>query len=307
MNKIAVIDIGTNTFHLLIAGEDGTHIHSERAAVKLGKGGINKDLITDDAYDRAIVCLKAFREKIDEHQIDRAYATATSAVRNAKNGEEFVRDIQKETGIKVIVISGDKEAEYIYEGVKAALDLGWNPNLIIDIGGGSVEFIIGNKNEIFWKKSFEIGAQRLLEQFHKNDPIAADEIQELQQHLFQNLAELGDAVKTFSPTCLVGSSGTFDTLAEMDSFYKNRNIIYTEAKEYSFALEDFQRMFKLITEKTREERLNIPGMVELRVDMIVVACCLIDYIIQRFHIEQIRVSSYALKEGVLQLALNGKV
>lgn len=160
---------------------------------------------------------------------------------------------------------------------------------------------------ILWKGSFEIGAQRLLELFHKNDPITSGEILELQNYVHEKLQKLDVAVQKHKPRCLVGSSGTFDTLAEMDSFFKNRQVIYSETTEYSLSLNDYYRMYKQITERTREERLQIPGMAELRVDMIVVACCLIDYIIKTYEINHIRVSSYALKDGVLQMALQGKL
>lgn len=307
MKNIAIIDIGTNTFHLLIASEDGRELFADRTAVKLGKGGINKGIITKEAYKRAMECLEKFKVQIDRFGVKTAVATATSAVRNASNGEQFVKDIERKTGIRVLVISGDKEAELIYEGVRKALNLGKEPNLIIDIGGGSVEFIIGNQDLILWKGSFEIGAQRLLELFHKNDPITSEEILELQKYVHGKLQKLDLAVNKHKPRCLVGSSGTFDTLSEMDSFFKNRQVIYSETTEYSLSLDDYYRMYRQITEKAREERLQIPGMAELRVDMIVVACCLIDYIIKAYEINHIRVSAYALKDGVLQMTLQGKL
>src|SRR5690606_15817638 len=137
---------------------DSFHIiHRDRQAVKIGKGGINRHLITDDGLARALKTLKEFKQKINTAGKAQIFALGTSALRNAKNGSAIVQEIKKETGIEVTVISGDQEAEFICFGVRAALHLGVEKSLIMDIGGGSVEFIIANNTTIFWKRSFEIG------------------------------------------------------------------------------------------------------------------------------------------------------
>ena len=179
--KIAIIDMGTNTFHLLIAEADekGYHItYRERLAVKIGKGGITKGVITEEGIHRALLAMQSFKNTIDQQGVHQVFAFGTSALRNASNCQEVVRRIKSVTGIDTTIISGDLEAEYIYMGVKAAMNIE-EPSLIIDIGGGSVEFIVGDNDTVFWKRSIEIGAQRLLEQFQKHDPISKDEIRDL--------------------------------------------------------------------------------------------------------------------------------
>ena len=169
-SRIAIVDMGTNTFHLLLAEthEDGSRIiHRDRLAVKIGKGGINQGRITEPAMNRALVAMQSFRNTIDQHGISEIYAFGTSAFRNAINKDEIARRIRELTGIDVHIIAGNEEAMYIYECVKAALGLGEERSLIVDIGGGSVEFIIGNADEIFWMQSLETGAQRLLERYHR--------------------------------------------------------------------------------------------------------------------------------------------
>ncbi|MBX9853333.1 MAG: exopolyphosphatase [Cytophagaceae bacterium] len=306
--RIAIIDMGTNTFHLLIAEKDGQSVSillNEKVAVKIGQGGISKNFISSEAYDRALRTLSGFRDTMQSYKVEKVHAVATSAVRNARNGYAFIKDIKEKTGIIVNTIPGDKEAELIYEGVKYALNLGKSKSLVMDIGGGSVEFIICNQDQIFWKESFEIGAQRLLDLFHHRDPITVNETQELINYLEEKLSSLFEAANKYKPVTLVGSSGTFDTLWDIDVIAKGLEISMEE-KEYTLSINDFERIAFEIMNKNKEERLLIPGMAEMRVDMIVVASILIQFIVSKLQVQKIRVSSYALKEGILSRVLSGK-
>ncbi|HEY8400064.1 MAG TPA: phosphatase [Cytophagaceae bacterium] len=307
--KIAVIDLGTNTFHLLItehSAEGLKTLYKEKVAVKIGQNGISKGFIAADAYERAIRTLEGFKRQIDHFNVKKTFATGTSAIRNSRNGYQLIKDIKQNTGIEVTIISGEREAELIYYGVKAALDLGKCTSMVMDIGGGSVEFIICNAEQIFWKESFEIGAQRLLDLFHKTDPISPAELQSLVDYLEQKLTSLIKAVEIYKPVALVGSSGTFDTLCEIDVQKKGINFSLETEKEYTLMLDAFESIYFEIITKDRNERMEIPGMVEMRVDMIVVASSLIYYVLHAFRINKIRVSAYALKEGVLATILKGE-
>lgn len=300
-SRIAIVDLGTNTFHLLIVDvkENQHHVvYRERKAVKLGKKGINKGLITEKAIDRALLAITRFRTAIDNFKATKVFAYGTSAFRNASNQKEVIRTIKENTGIEVNVISGDEEARLIYMGVKSAISLGTDKSLIVDIGGGSVEFIIGNENDIYWKESYEIGAQRLLEEYHTHDPIRVEDLKALHNHFDNKLESLFKALEHHQPKTLVGSSGTFDTLS--DIYCASQGIEkLSKTAETPLSFQGFHDTYKELIERDKKERMKIPGMIELRVDMIVVACTLIDYLINRYTFESIRVSSYALKEGVL--------
>ncbi|MCE9538076.1 MAG: phosphatase, partial [Bacteroidetes bacterium] len=169
MNRIAVIDLGTNTFNLLIVevSSDKTYelVFQTKISVKLGEGGINKGFIAPLPFNRGIDALKVHKQTIEKYNVGKVYAIATSAIRGASNGAEFVAKANEECNIDVQVISGDKEAETIYYGVRDAVKMSDEVSLIIDIGGGSTEFIIANKHQIFWKQSFLLGVARLLEMF----------------------------------------------------------------------------------------------------------------------------------------------
>jgi exopolyphosphatase/guanosine-5'-triphosphate,3'-diphosphate pyrophosphatase len=298
---VAIIDLGTNTFHLLIAEiHSNTYriIHREKVAVKLGLGGINQNIIQKDAIERAVNALKNFKNTLLNFQDLKVFAFGTSALRNASNANDAINAIKKATQIDVAVISGDDEAFYIYKGVQSSMDMGNETSLIMDIGGGSVEFILANRNTIFWKQSFEIGGQRLLERFQKHDPMATEEILQLDRFFTSSLASLFEAMKKFNPTTLIGSSGTFDTLSEIHCIRKSM-AFSEDASETPLTLESFHAIYDELISKNRAERMHIPGMIEMRVDMIVVACCLVRYILETHSFKAIRVSTYALKEGVL--------
>lgn len=307
--RIAILDLGTNTFHLLIIEKEGPGIsivYVEKMAVKIGQGGINKNFIASDAYDRAIKSMRHFRSVIDKHKTTKVYATATSAFRNARNGYQLAKDIQDQTGIEVQIIPGDLEAQLIYEGVTRAMDLGKSTSVIIDIGGGSVELIICNSQNLYWKHSFEIGAQRVLDLVKPKDPVSPEDTQKIIDYFDDHLQPFFEAALEYRPVTLVGASGAFETISEIDILRKGKTINLEVEKEYSILFDSFEEIFFEIINKNREERLQMPGMIELRVEMIVIAVILVYYIASKLDIKKVRASGYALKEGVLYRLLEGK-
>ena len=307
--KAAVIDMGTNTFHLLLVElyvKKFNTLYKEKVAVKLGQGGITQNQITAEAEKRALHTLGHFKNLIEGENIDQIFAFATSAVRNATNGPEFVKKVKEELGIQIHVISGEEEAQLIYEGIHFSGALDEHSYLMMDIGGGSVEFIIGNAQEAFWKQSFEIGGQRLLDAFHYHDPILPEEVVKLEQYCAEKLQPLLDAIARYKPSGFVGASGTFDTLVDM--YYAGMlESKLTGQHVFDLPVVDFYQLFKLLISKNREERLQIPGMIAMRVDMIVVASCLIDFILQHLSVESMHCSHYSLKEGAVSRMLSGEI
>jgi len=301
--RIAIIDLGTNTFNLLIAelAGDGTYktLYKNKIASKLGEGGINLGIILPVPFQRGLHALKAHKEVIEEYKAEKIYAFATSAIRSAVNGDEFILIAGRETGIRIDVITGDREADLIYYGVRSAVTMDEKLSLIMDIGGGSTELIIANKDKIFWKHSFQLGAARLLERFHESDPITEWEVNALSTYLIKELAPLFAAVKQFPVQELIGSSGSFDSLAEMIAHrYHSIDILHGKT-EYTFNLEDSEAIYHEILKSTRTERLMMKGLIEMRVDMIVVSAIFVRLLITHLQISQMRLSTYSLKEGVL--------
>lgn len=301
--KIAVIDLGTNTFKLLIAEVTAkgqlTPLFKDKIPVKLGEGGINNNEISHTPFLRGVNAMKFHKQSIESFGVAKTYAFATSAIRSAKNGKQFVKKVKDETGLDIKVISGKKEAELIYYGVRQAHPMGKKRHLIMDIGGGSTEFIIANAEKIYWKQSFDLGAARLLERINPSEPITVDEIRKLNRHLKKELEPLFEAMDKYPTDILIGSSGSFDSLAEMiyHRFHTPENPLVKT--DYTFNLDYVNQMYHTITTSNYEKRIQIKGLAPMRVEMIVVAMVFIKFILEKLKMDEMVLSSYSLKEGIL--------
>jgi exopolyphosphatase/guanosine-5'-triphosphate,3'-diphosphate pyrophosphatase len=299
---VAVMDLGTNTFHLLIA--EGTasayrELVHRHEPVKLGEGGINKGIIQPLAFERGISTMQNFQQHILKHGVKQLRAVATSALRNASNGQLFIDEVEAKTGIRIETINGEQEAGYIYKGVKLAGSLSRQTSLIIDIGGGSVEFILGNEDGILWKESFEIGAVRLMDKFHQTDPIPAASINELNIYLEKCLINLFNITKKHPVDTLIGSSGAFETFAEMIELEKGNLFDLKKIKNYLFRLTDLLSVTDKLIASSHQERENTAGIIPVRVDMIVVASLTTRFIMKKLNIDSVYLCTNSLKEGVL--------
>ena len=298
----AIIDLGTNTFHLLIAEVVNGVITEHRKIqipVKIGEGGINQQVIAPAAYERGMKALKEFRQALNEFGIEEITAFGTSAIRDASNGIQFMLDAKSLYHINIESITGEREAELIYRGIEHSFDLPDENVLVMDIGGGSVEFIIGRKETILWKHSYPLGAARLIERFHKTDPISDEDVVDLQSYLVHNVKLVRDALLQFPAEILIGSAGSFETLVEVlqKDLLKEVPSIGHHAQE--IALDDFNEFVSLITSRSAAERAQLHGMADFRVEMIVVATILMDVVMKRFEMSRIIASHYSLKEGML--------
>jgi exopolyphosphatase/guanosine-5'-triphosphate,3'-diphosphate pyrophosphatase len=300
--RIAILDLGTNTFHLLIAEiGQGTIISKfkSKKAVKLGEGAIHKNRIAAVPFKRGIDTLLHYKKIIEKHDPEKVFAFATSAIRSAENGMDFVDAVKKKTGIEISVISGDKEAELICYGVRQCVDLKGKPSLIMDIGGGSTEFIIADRNEIFWKKSFDIGAARLLEIFKPSNPITDKEISQIIDYIEKQIAPLTKTLKKYKIHKLIGSSGSFDTFAAMAGYRFHKRNVIANTNSYKFNLDEFNHIHRQVLNSTLGDRMKMKGLIRMRVDMIVIAAICTEYILRKFEIKEMHLSKYALKEGAL--------
>src|SRR5678815_2803882 len=215
-SRLAVIDLGSNTFHLLIVDlQPEGHwipILKDRHYVKLASGGLHR--IDNESIDRAIRVMKEFALQIQEYKVDAIYAIATAALREAENGMEVAQLLEKETGISIEIIDGQQEAEYILKGILSALPPMDSPCLIMDIGGGSVEFILFHRHEILFARSYKIGVALLFKSFHKHDPISENEISNLTQYLQSELKDLISMLNGIPDYYLVGASGSFEVIQD---------------------------------------------------------------------------------------------
>ena len=296
------MDLGTNTFHLLIVegGPSGfKEIIHEEEAVKLGEGGINKGSILPAAFERGIKTMERFAGLVQNNHVQKVRAIATSALRSAANGEDFINEVKEKTGIAIEIINGEQEAAFIYKGVNASGCLTSQNSLIVDIGGGSVEFIICNDSGIFWKQSFEIGAARLMDKFHHTDPIPPESITALNIYLEDCLKSLFDAVTQFPVHILIGSSGTFESYTGLIEAAKGKSFDLKKIKSYEFDIGELLKLIEQVVLSSHQQRVENIGIIPVRKDMIVTASLLARFIIEKLHIEEVMMTTHSLKEGVL--------
>ena len=299
--RFAILDLGTNTFHLLIADVDSdrsiTVVYKAEEFVQLGEQGV--EVIGEQAFKRGLEQIRRYKQVIDTYQPQQIIAFGTAAIRSASNGSEFVESIQSICPMEVRKISGDEEAELICLGVRRAVNLTKDPVLIMDIGGGSTEVIIANDEQLFWKKSFPAEASVLKRQFHHDEPISKEEIVRLKLFLEKVLEQLFNQRQHYTITRLVGASGSFDTFAGMLSAQAAFPVLVEQQTSFDFSPEQIQLICQQLVSANLQQRLAMKGMKSFRAGMIVVAAILTDVVLQQFSIQQITQSAYELKEGVL--------
>ncbi len=296
--RFAVLDLGTNTFHLLIAERTSTGhwqiLVKDKRYVKLAEQGIER--IGDEPFARGLAALQAFKIQLDAYAVPPAamYAFGTAALRTATNAPDFLEQAFALTSIRPQSIPGDREAALIYQGVRQAVPFPDNRVLIMDIGGGSVEFIIADRTQVLWQQSFPLGVAVLYRNFHHDDPISALEIVQLEAFLELALTDLWAALEQYPSPTLVGASGTFDVI---DLFVLDPA---TKAELYGYIeLSTFWPLYNQLVESTLEERRAMPKLPDERIEMVVVAMVLIRHVLHRAGIREIYTSAYAMKEGML--------
>jgi exopolyphosphatase/guanosine-5'-triphosphate,3'-diphosphate pyrophosphatase len=297
--RAAVIDLGTNTFHLIIAdleAKNGELIYKVNLPVKLGEGRINDNIMIEAAFERGLVALEGFAATIKEHQATVVKATATSAIRSAINGTDFVKAAKDRTGIEITVISGDEEAAFIYKAVQAT-GLIRETSLVMDIGGGSTEFIICTATKVLWKKSYNIGAARLMQAFFKSDPISDEEKSSIYHHVANEVGGLLEQCDFYKPSRLIGSAGAFESFAVM--LMIQRNLPARDIRSGEIDYMQYLQLTERLIASTHEQRLHMEGLIPLRVDMIVIASLLVNFVLENTGIRQLSLSTNDLKWGVL--------
>lgn len=291
--RIAVIDLGTNTFNLLVAEKDHTGIKriiSTKDGVALGLGGINENRIPEDAMERGMVTLAKFCELCRENGAARIYAFGTSALRNAKNAAVFLDRAKKELGLTIEIISGGREAELIYKGVASGYTFK-QAELVMDIGGGSTEFILAGPGGIEKSGSFEIGVSRIYQLFQCADPMTPEDCRKILDYL-ENAA--GDFFRGMKCTRLVGASGSFET------FYKlayNRE--FPDDQFVTMSIDELQKGLDHIIASTQKERDKNPLIIPIRKKMAPLAALKTKWVVDKLHIKELVISPFALKEGLI--------
>jgi exopolyphosphatase/guanosine-5'-triphosphate,3'-diphosphate pyrophosphatase len=294
-HRLAVIDLGSNTFHLLIIQifSDGawTTLVKDRRYVKLAAGGLR--MIDDASMNRAALVMQEFADQIDFFGVARTVAIGTSALREAQNQSDALALIRDNSGIPVRIIDGHTEAIYIWKGIRSAMPPLHRHGLIMDIGGGSVEFILFHDQQVIFTGSYTIGVAVLHSQFHLSEPISKADIADLERHIGLEMQSLFTELKTVEAYDLIGASGSFEVIQEV--LLKIRSGDHWSELEI-LNLTGYMEEVIALDYEGRRSRPEIP---EERLDYIVVAYLLIRFLVRQYPPKGLYFSDYALKEGVI--------
>lgn len=300
MKRLAVIDLGTNTFNLLIIDwEDGLHkvVYNTKVGVGLGLGGINKNHITPEAMERGLDTLRNYVLKCQSLKVDDIVAFGTSAIRNADNRQDFLDLVEQHLEMHIQVISGNREAELIYKGVTLGIEI-QEPFLIMDIGGGSTEFILGDSNFLIEAASFEIGAARIFQSREFSDPFTAADCKFIEDYLDKGVGSFFNQIKVNQ---LIGASGSFETFYELLS-----NHTYPKEKYVVLDKDALLEQVDKVIFSTKKERELDDRIIPIRKKMAPIAAVKIRWIIRKLNIQKIMISPYSLKEGVISEVISLK-
>lgn len=307
-DRIAIFDLGSNAFKLLIAEkadtpEGFTILHKEESGVKLASKGINKNIITDEARLRALAAIASFKVTAENFECRKFKCTGTSAFRDAKNGHILVDEIKERFHLDVEIISGQREAELIHKGVKISYKLDEAPVLIMDIGGGSLEIIIANNTTIHFQHSYDLGMRRIMEKLDIPDPLNDLEIKKIKDFFETEFNALDKLVKKLKPHTLIGTSGSYETISRLVEKQKERPLRQVGTASYKLSRNRIKEIHDRIIKLNEEQRAAIPGMDLIRVDLIGIAMVFVHHIIKKFNFDNVVFSAFALKEGLLREAI----
>ncbi len=299
--RIAAIDIGTNSLHMIVVrlrpDLSFEVIDREKDMVRLGAGGLDGRALTPEAMHGALQVLSKFRRLAESHKVDEIIAAATSATREAENGGEFLKAVVEQTGIRPQVISGTEEARLIHLAAVYGVNASADATVVVDIGGGSVEVTRGHGTNVELARSFKLGVIRLSERFVKSDPLDARDERKLTRHIHEELDAYLDEIVAGGFDRVVGTSGTILSLGAVAAAADGRPPGPLRNRRVS--AKQVRRIRKELTALELERRLRVPGLEPRRADLAVAGAILLDTILRRLEAEEITLSDLSLREGLV--------
>src|SRR4249919_3482005 len=300
--RIAAIDIGTNSLHMIVVRVrpdlSFEVIDREKDMVRLGAGGLDGRSLTPTAIGAALQTLSKFRRIAQSHKVDEIVACATSATREADNGGDFIAEVDRQTGIRIRVISGTEEARLIHLAAGYGVDVGGSTAVVIDIGGGSVEVTLGTATHLTQGKSFKTGVIRLAERFIRTDPLSAHDERRLVKYLNREMGTyLGQIAKTGFDR-VIGTSGTILSLGSL-ALTEEEGAPPEDLRNERVPAKALHRLRKRLVAADIEERLRMPGLDPRRADLNVAGSVLLDTILRGLGTQDLTLCDLALREGLV--------
>lgn len=300
--KIAVFDIGTNSIHMLVAEirRDASFeiLDHEKDVTRLGDGSFKDKHLSDVSIRRAIGVIGRFHKIAKQHRVRKTLAVATSAVREAENGGEFIRQVLRRTGVRIDVITGEEEARLIFLAARSGLDIRKKKALVIDIGGGSVELIVGDHEKIYLLESLKLGVARLSDRFITKDPASKKNIRGLVSHIEKKLKRLQKKIRRLDVSTVIGTAGTFINLGAMI----HEDVYSTPLRSvngFKIWRKDVERIAARVIKSSWKERLKMPGLDPRRADIVVAGAVLAETLMRTLKIKSVSLSKRGIREGVI--------
>ena len=299
---LAAVDVGTNSLHLVVArvlpNRRFEVLASEKEVVRLGSGSGDMKQLSPAAIERGVACLARFRQMAGVFGAQ-VRAVATSAVREAENAADFLAACRRDAGVDVEVVSGVEEARLIHLGVLQALPVYDRQLLLIDIGGGSTEFLVGKGGEMLWARSLKLGAIRLTERFFPDGRVSAKRVARARQFLFSFLTPTAGEIRGHGFEVAAGSSGTIENLAVVAAHLRD-GAPPVSINGYELTRTDLDHAVReLLAATTPAERAKVPGVEPRRADIIAAGAVLLQVTFEVLELDALTVSAYALREGIL--------
>ena len=302
MAKLGILDIGTNSIHMVLAEvePDGSYKILDRFKdmTRLGDGAFKTRRLSEAAMTRGLEVIRTLTTLARNKGYDRIRAVATSAVREARNGGEFIEEIARQNKLRVRVVSGQEEARLIYLGVRRSMDLSGLPTLVVDVGGGSVELIVGNRDTMLHGQSLKLGAIRLKDQFLKDDPPSKGMLREMQQAIDRDLKAAFSQFRTKRFERLVGTSGMAANLADIIYLHRTGRPI-PQLNMATVSFKEIQAVESQLKRATFKERLAIPGLDPKRADTLLPAAAVLRSVMELTDLREMTLSDKAIREGII--------
>jgi exopolyphosphatase/guanosine-5'-triphosphate,3'-diphosphate pyrophosphatase len=300
--RIAAIDIGTNSIHMIVvqirADLSFEVIDREKEMVRLGAGGLDGKALTPEAVHAGLQVLSKFRRLAESHSVEEVIAVATSATREAENGGEFLQAVAEQTGIRPRVISGTEEARHIHSAAVYGVAAPGDVAVVIDIGGGSVEVTRGTGAAIELGRSFKLGVIRLTERFIKSDPLAQKDERKLVRHIREEVGKYVDQIARAGFNRVIGTSGTILSIGSVIAASEGRAADMS-LRSRRIAAKQVRRLRKAIVTQSIEKRMRIPGLEPRRADLVVAGIILLDELLRRLDAAEITLCDLSLREGLV--------
>jgi exopolyphosphatase/guanosine-5'-triphosphate,3'-diphosphate pyrophosphatase len=300
--RIAAIDIGTNSIHMIVVQVrpdlSFEVVDREKEMVRLGAGGLDGRSLTPTATTAALQTLTKFRRLADSHKVDQIVAAATSAIREADNGGDFIAEVGRRTGIQVRVISGTEEARLIHMAAVYGVHMGGTPAVVIDIGGGSIEVTLGTASHLTHSRSFKLGVIRLTERFVRTDPLSRRDERRMVKHINKEIGAYLDSISERRFDRVIGTSGTILSLGTL-ALNIERQVADEAVRNQRVPAKAIRKLRKRLSGADLEQRLHMNGLDPRRADIAVAGSVLLDGVLRRLGADEITLCDLALREGLV--------